>query len=579
MSATSNRFGNTLLTSGFFPPARVATIGANINLSGLQVLDGVQLADGDRVLVKNQTQPYLNGIYAASSGPWVRTTDAATNGRFLAGMCVGVAFGTVNRGTVWRCSSEDDPVVVGASDITFEALQVIVPVAVPPGGRTKLLVPTTFYVTTTGDNVTGDGSAASPWATCGGAYRALQASYDLGGQIVTVMVADGTYTEGCDASGAIVGQSGSTGLRFIGNLSDPSACIIRPTNGYSFGAAFGARFAVSGFKSDHYGGGNSNTGLGPGDMISVGQGGEIWIINPNPGSIAHCYTFGTSAGIGYNDMSAAFGGQIFIDTWVKYKIDSTDDAVSTTATWTSGAGTITIADVTNVREGMAVRGTGIHPLSYISTLVGNVATLNGAGTFASKTNEPITLTMSRQNHADVGVRGAIIHNTNGTPGYNAVELIGNPHYNVSFILSNGSGAQASFQTIAFTGTCTGAPFIARALGSVDTLANLNDPATYLPGTRTTKVCSFLGLASHIVLPSNGALPQWGDEVMPGMMVCGPGIRSPADPSFATATSEHTIIEYFNGVATDVVLNRPTQTAQTNVTLTFVGYIGQGGQYI
>lgn len=43
---------------------------------GLVMLDGYQLAEGDRVLVLGQTDPVENGIYVASSGVWTRATDA-----------------------------------------------------------------------------------------------------------------------------------------------------------------------------------------------------------------------------------------------------------------------------------------------------------------------------------------------------------------------------------------------------------------------------------------------------------------------------------------------------------------------
>jgi hypothetical protein len=48
---------------------------ANITLSGLQTIDGVNVASGDRVLVKSQTDASENGIYTAASGSWVRSTD------------------------------------------------------------------------------------------------------------------------------------------------------------------------------------------------------------------------------------------------------------------------------------------------------------------------------------------------------------------------------------------------------------------------------------------------------------------------------------------------------------------------
>ncbi len=46
--------------------------------SGLQTIDGVALAEGDRVLVKNQTDEQYNGIYIASAGTWLRAKDALT---------------------------------------------------------------------------------------------------------------------------------------------------------------------------------------------------------------------------------------------------------------------------------------------------------------------------------------------------------------------------------------------------------------------------------------------------------------------------------------------------------------------
>jgi hypothetical protein len=68
-------------------PVRVATTASlqNTNpspttetFSGLQTIDGVALAEGDRVLVKNQTNEHYNGIYVASVGTWIRAKDALT---------------------------------------------------------------------------------------------------------------------------------------------------------------------------------------------------------------------------------------------------------------------------------------------------------------------------------------------------------------------------------------------------------------------------------------------------------------------------------------------------------------------
>lgn len=89
------------------------------------MVDGVQLAAGDRVLVKDEANAVNNGIYAASTGPWTRTSDANTNTQFFSGMAVTVALGNVNAGQTFICTCTDDPVVVGTSLITFASQQAV----------------------------------------------------------------------------------------------------------------------------------------------------------------------------------------------------------------------------------------------------------------------------------------------------------------------------------------------------------------------------------------------------------------------------------------------------------------------
>src|SRR5258706_2244879 len=119
--------GTTMLISGSFPPVRAASTGAPLHpvTGGLLVVDGVQLAAGDRVLAKDEASAVNNGIYAASTGPWTRTTDATGNTQFFSGMAVTVALGAVNAGQTFICTCQDDPVVVGTSLITFASQQVV----------------------------------------------------------------------------------------------------------------------------------------------------------------------------------------------------------------------------------------------------------------------------------------------------------------------------------------------------------------------------------------------------------------------------------------------------------------------
>ena len=93
------------LSSGvaFKPPCRLATT-ANITLSGLQTVDGVVTVANDRVLVKDQTDENDNGIYAADTGPWVRTPDLNSTRDFVDGTLVLVTAGTVNAGVIYQLS-------------------------------------------------------------------------------------------------------------------------------------------------------------------------------------------------------------------------------------------------------------------------------------------------------------------------------------------------------------------------------------------------------------------------------------------------------------------------------------------
>jgi hypothetical protein len=86
---------------------RVATT-ANATLASAfengDTIDGVVLATGDRVLIKNQTTQSANGIYIVqATGSPVRATDFDTTGAQVAnGAIIPVQYGTVNGGSTWQ---------------------------------------------------------------------------------------------------------------------------------------------------------------------------------------------------------------------------------------------------------------------------------------------------------------------------------------------------------------------------------------------------------------------------------------------------------------------------------------------
>jgi hypothetical protein len=101
---------------------RVATT-ANVDLSteleAGDVIDGVTLVAGDRILVKNQTSAEENGIYEASaSGAASRSSDADEDAEVTANLFCFVEEGTVNADTGWVLTT-DDPIVVDTTELSF----------------------------------------------------------------------------------------------------------------------------------------------------------------------------------------------------------------------------------------------------------------------------------------------------------------------------------------------------------------------------------------------------------------------------------------------------------------------------
>ncbi len=97
---------------------RVATTG-NIVLSGAQTIDGIALAAGNRVLVKNQTAGKENGIYTVATGAWTRTVDANSTAKLAAGISVYVEEGAANGKTRWQMANTG-AVTLDTTAITFE---------------------------------------------------------------------------------------------------------------------------------------------------------------------------------------------------------------------------------------------------------------------------------------------------------------------------------------------------------------------------------------------------------------------------------------------------------------------------
>jgi hypothetical protein len=132
------------LTTGLFWKAavRAATTAAGTLASDFEngdTIDGVVLATGDRILIKNQASAVENGIYVVNaSGAPTRATDFDNGADNLSGSTVAVQEGTANADLQYVCST-NNPITVGVSNINFVLV----------GGTTY--VGTTNRITVTGN--------------------------------------------------------------------------------------------------------------------------------------------------------------------------------------------------------------------------------------------------------------------------------------------------------------------------------------------------------------------------------------------------------------------------------------------
>jgi Head domain of trimeric autotransporter adhesin len=83
-----------------------------------QVVDGVTLATGDRILIKNQTTQTENGIYVVqATGAPVRSTDSDVAAEFVS-QTVFVDEGTVNATSGWT-QTVNAPITVGTTNLVY----------------------------------------------------------------------------------------------------------------------------------------------------------------------------------------------------------------------------------------------------------------------------------------------------------------------------------------------------------------------------------------------------------------------------------------------------------------------------
>lgn len=145
-SLSTDRILGVLTSVAVKAPVKAVST-SDLTLAGLQVVGGVLLTEGDRVLVRNQSIAADNGIYDASTSDWTRSADFDGNRDVVRGTLVPHG---ESSGIFYRLTSAD-PVVIGTSDITFEAITLALVrsdlnalISQHPSGTNALLGPGVF---------------------------------------------------------------------------------------------------------------------------------------------------------------------------------------------------------------------------------------------------------------------------------------------------------------------------------------------------------------------------------------------------------------------------------------------------
>jgi hypothetical protein len=236
---------------------RVATT-ANITLSNTQTVDGVALNVGDRVLVKDQTDPIENGLYVVSLTGWTRAADADEPNEVSAGLFVFVEEGSTNADSGFVLTS-DNPMTVGTDALEFVqfsgAGQIVAGDGLSKSGNT-LSVNVANGLEISGDNVQIASSAAGDGLTYASGVL------DIVGTNNRISV----NTNSIDISASYVGQSSITTLGTV-TTGTWNADVIGPAYGGTGKSSYNAFDLLVG---------NAATGLA---TLALGSAGKVLQVN------------------------------------------------------------------------------------------------------------------------------------------------------------------------------------------------------------------------------------------------------------------------------------------------------------
>ena len=193
------------------------TPGGAIVPSGLGTVDGVSLADGDRVFVVDAYDAINSGIYNAASGDWPRAVDYA-DGANVSGAIFVVESGATYANTPWICTNAPGAATVGTDALNYEALAVTSVSAVAPLASTGSQTPTISLLY----GLSGAGGAAF------GGYVAVSAAHTLSATEYVAQCIGGPYTV------TLPTAVGITGRIYTLKNTDAGTITLSTTSGQAF---------------------------------------------------------------------------------------------------------------------------------------------------------------------------------------------------------------------------------------------------------------------------------------------------------------------------------------------------------
>lgn len=219
---------------------RAATTAAGTLASSFangSVIDGVTLATGDRILIKNQAAGAENGIYVVpASGAPTRSTDCNSASTYLSGAFTFVESGTTNAGSSWVVGTQGS-INVGTTSVSWVQFNGSISYA---AGSGLTLAGNSFSVNTTGvsteinsGNVRVKSSATSgqPLLSQGAGAEANYGALNLAGGASLV---SGTLPIGNGGTGGATAAAARTALgvpsKFAAAVGDGSTTSIVVTH-------------------------------------------------------------------------------------------------------------------------------------------------------------------------------------------------------------------------------------------------------------------------------------------------------------------------------------------------------------